>query len=226
MKAMILAAGRGKRMMPLTADQPKPMLTVHDKPLIGYHLERLRAAGITEVIINLAWCGEKIQQYCGDGSQWDLAIKYSQEVPEGLETAGGIIQALPLLGDAPFIVINGDIFTDYDVGSLTQLQLDNGHAHLVLVENPPHHPIGDFAFSQGFLDANSVPRYTFAGIALYHPAFFAGLPADFRPLAPLLRAKMAEQKVQGERYLGLWVDVGTPERLAELNLIQGQQDVG
>jgi len=226
MKAMILAAGRGKRMMPLTAEQPKPMLTVQEKPLIVYHLERLHAAGITEVIINLAWCGEKIQHYCGDGSQWGLTIHYSQEVAEGLETAGGIIQALPLLGDAPFLVINGDIFTDYDVSSLTQLQLDDGHAHLVLVENPSHHPQGDFAFAQGHLVANSEPRFTFAGIALYHPTFFAGLPVDFRPLAPLLRAKMAEHKVHGERYLGVWVDVGTPERLAELNIIQGQRNVG
>ena len=218
MKAMILAAGRGKRMMPLTAEQPKPMLKVNGRPLLDYHLSRLKAAGVTEVVINLAWCGDVIREFCQQGQQWGLQIQYSQEPPQGLETAGGIIQALPLLGDEPFIVINGDVFTDYDVHSLTQLHIDPGQAHLVLIENPDHNPSGDFSLCQGAVKSEGEVCHTFAGIALYHPAFFKGLSADFRPLAPLLREKMTNNQVSGELYLGKWVDVGTPERLRQLDL--------
>ena len=162
MKAMILAAGRGKRMMPLTADLPKPMLKVHGKPLIEYHIERLKRAGIKDVIINLAWQGDKIEQYFGSGKMHGVSIEYSYEPEEALETAGGIIKALPMLcnGCDAFIVINGDIFTDYDVHALTQLHLSENEAHIVLVENPPHHPSGDFTLGL----PNQEARYTFSGI--------------------------------------------------------------
>ncbi|MBE0365305.1 hypothetical protein PULV_a2076 [Pseudoalteromonas ulvae UL12] len=220
MKAMILAAGRGKRMMPLTAEQPKPMLKVNDRPLLDYHLSCLKAAGVTDVVINLAWCGDVIRAFCQQGQKWGLDIQYSPEPPEGLETAGGIIQALPLLGEEPFIVINGDVFTDYDAHSLIQLQIDPGHAHLVLIENPEHNPSGDFSLSHGMVKSEGEVCHTFAGIAVYHPTFFTGLSAEFRPLAPLLREKMAHNQVTGELYLGQWVDVGTPERLAQLDASQ------
>ena len=157
MKAMILAAGRGQRMMPLTAELPKPMLKVQGKPLIEHHIERLKTAGITDFIINLAWQGDKIRAYFGDGSRLGVHIEYSQEPEQGLETAGGIIQALPLLGEQ-FIVINGDIFTDYDVSSLLHIHLDAGEAHIVLVENPAHNPNGDFTLRH--LSADS-PKYTY-----------------------------------------------------------------
>ncbi|WP_372761759.1 N-acetylmuramate alpha-1-phosphate uridylyltransferase MurU [Pseudoalteromonas sp.] len=213
MKAMILAAGRGKRMMPLTATMPKPMLQVAGKPLIEHHINNLKRAGISEMVINLAWQGDKIKHYFNDGSQWGVNITYSQEVAGGLETAGGIIQALPLLGES-FIVINGDVFTDYDVSALTQLHLQPGEAHIVLVENPPHNLTGDFTLSH--LGSDS-PKYTFSGIGRYHADFFAGLSAGVRPLGPILREKLNEHLVSTELYIGQWDDVGTPQRLATLN---------
>ncbi|MEC8327872.1 MAG: nucleotidyltransferase family protein [Pseudomonadota bacterium] len=218
MRAMILAAGRGKRMMPLTADTAKPMLKVNGKPLIEYHIERLKAAGISEIVINLAWCGESIRNTLGDGSQFGVSLIYSDEGGEGLETAGGIINALDLLSET-FIVINGDIFTDYDATSLMQIALLPQQAHLVLVENPAHNPNGDFSLVQGFAssDSNAETKHTFAGIALYHKSFFANTKADFLPLAPMLREKMVEKLVTAELYIGNWQDIGTPERLAEIN---------
>lgn len=221
MKAMILAAGRGKRMMPLTRELAKPMLEVKGKPLIVYHIERLAEAGVVDIVVNLAWCGDTIEDYLGDGSQYGVSITYSRESEGGLETAGGIINALDTLSDE-FIVINGDIYTDYDVSSLTQLSLLPHQAHVVLVENPGHHPTGDFAMRQGFvhLGEEGELRHTFSGIALYHKAFFANLSNEFLALGPLLRDKMRTQLVTAELYLGVWHDIGTPERLREINKME------
>lgn len=213
MKAMILAAGRGQRMMPLTQAMPKPMLKVQNKPLIEHHVNNLKAAGITDIVINLAWQGDKIKEYFKDGSQFGVNIVYSQEVEGGLETAGGIIQALPLLGES-FIVINGDVFTDYDVSSLMQLHLQPGEAHLVLIENPPHNLDGDFTLSHLSPDSQ---KYTFSGISRYQADFFNGLEPGIRPLGPLLREKLSKHLVSTELYIGNWDDIGTPARLTALN---------
>ncbi|AQQ00223.1 mannose-1-phosphate guanylyltransferase [Pseudoalteromonas aliena] len=213
MKAMILAAGRGQRMMPLTQNMPKPMLKVAGKPLIEHHIDSLKAAGISDIVINLAWQGDKIKDYFKDGSQFGVSIEYSQEIKGGLETAGGIIQALPLLGDS-FIVINGDIFTDYDVSSLAQLHLQPGEAHIVLIENPPHNPEGDFTLSH--LSPES-PKYTFSGISRYQADFFKGIELGSCPLGPILRKKLSERLISTELYIGQWDDIGTPERLVTLN---------
>ncbi|MEL0632157.1 nucleotidyltransferase family protein [Pseudoalteromonas carrageenovora] len=213
MKAMILAAGRGKRMMPLTQNMPKPMLKVAEKPLIEHHINNLKAAGITDIVINLAWQGDKIKDYFKDGSQFGVSINYSQEVEGGLETAGGIIQALPLLGDS-FIVINGDVYADYDVSALKQLHLQPGEAHIVLIENPAHNPDGDFTLSHL---SNESQKYTFSGISRYHADFFKGLAQGVRALGPLLREKLNEHLVSTELYIGQWDDIGTPARLDELN---------
>ena len=213
MKAMILAAGRGQRMMPLTQAMPKPMLKVQNKPLIEHHVNNLKAAGITDIVINLAWQGDKIKAYFKDGSQFGVNIVYSQEVEGGLETAGGIIQALPLLGES-FIVINGDVFTDYDVSSLMQLHLQPGEAHLVLIENPPHNLDGDFTLSHLSPDSQ---KYTFSGISRYQADFFNGLEPGIRPLGPLLREKLSKHLVSTELYIGNWDDIDTPARLTALN---------
>lgn len=213
MKAMILAAGRGQRMMPLTQNMPKPMLAVAGKPLIEHHIVNLKTAGITEIVINLAWQGDKIKDYFANGSKWGVNIRYSQEVAGGLETAGGIIAALPLLGDT-FIVINGDIYTDYDVSALTQLHLQAGEAHIVLIENPPHNPNGDFALSHLSSDSQ---KYTFSGIGRYQADFFNDFEQGVRPLGPILAKKLTEHLVSTELYIGQWDDVGTPERLSALN---------
>jgi len=213
MKAMILAAGRGQRMMPLTQAMPKPMLKVQNKPLIEHHVNNLKAAGITDIVINLAWHGDKIKAYFKDGSEFGVNIVYSQEVEGGLETAGGIIQALPLLGES-FIVINGDVFTDYDVSSLVQLHLQPGEAHLVLIENPPHNLDGDFTLSHLSPDSQ---KYTFSGISRYQADFFNGLEPGIRPLGPLLREKLSKHLVSTELYIGNWDDIGTPARLTALN---------
>ncbi|MDY0007862.1 MAG: nucleotidyltransferase family protein [Spongiibacteraceae bacterium] len=219
MRAMILAAGLGTRMRPLTDCLPKPLLAVGDKPLIVWHLERLAAAGITEVVINHAWLGEQIEAALGDGARWGLRIAYSAE-GEPLETAGGIVRALPLLGDAPFLVINGDVWCDFDVAGLALAAGDL--ASLVLVANPAHHPEGDFVLAaEGRVHASGAPgqppRLTFAGISLLSPALFQGLPQGPRPLAPLLVEAMHQGRVGGVLHRGRWVDVGTPQRLAELD---------
>ncbi|ESP94891.1 N-acetylmuramate alpha-1-phosphate uridylyltransferase MurU [Pseudoalteromonas luteoviolacea] len=225
MKAMILAAGRGQRMMPLTADMPKPLLEVGNKPLIEYHLERLKLAGITQVVINLAWQGDKIERYFGDGKRLGMQIDYSYEPEGGLETAGGIVKAMPMLckDHDTFIVINGDIFTDYDVHALSQLQLMPAEAHLVLVENPPHNPAGDFRLSHQ--PANE-QTYTFSGIGLYHRAFFDNLSVEKIPLGPMLRSGIEEGVVSCELYVGVWHDIGTPERLSEINAALEASNVG
>lgn len=214
MKAMILAAGRGERMRPLTDKTPKPLLQAGGRALIEYHLANLKQAGIHEVVINHAWLGRQIEAALGDGSRYGLSIRYSAE-GEALETAGGIQRALPLLGETPFIAINGDIWTDY---SLDMLPRDPaGLAHLVLVENPPHHPAGDFQLDSGYVAAQGAACLTFSGIGVYRPALFSGVAPGKAPLAPLLRAAMAKREVTGEHYTGRWFDIGTPERLAELD---------
>ena len=212
---MILAAGRGERMRPLTDHTPKPLLEVGGKPLIVWHIERLRQAGIVDIVINIAHLGYRIPERLGDGSRWGVRIVYSDEQEEGgLETLGGIVKALPLLGNEPFWVINGDVFCDYPVTPHCTLA-EGIKAHLVLVANPPHHPRGDFDLSEGrVLDR---PRYTYAGIGVYDPSLFASVPQGKRPLAPLLREAMGRGEISGEYYDGLWVDVGTPDRLSVLD---------
>jgi N-acetyl-alpha-D-muramate 1-phosphate uridylyltransferase len=220
MKAMILAAGRGERMRPLTDDLPKPLLEVGGKMLIEYQLEKCKAAGITDVVINHAWLGEKIEQALGDGTRYGLKIQYSAE-GEALETAGGIIHALPLLGDAPFVVINGDIFCDYDISGLPMTL--SGLAHLVLVNNPSHHPQGDFALSgSNKVTETGKDKLTFSGIGVYHPDLFKAYPEGKRALAPVLRQAMQQARVTGEYFQGEWYDIGTPERLHQLDLSLGK----
>lgn len=214
MKAMILAAGRGERMRPLTDTTPKPLLKVGEKHLIEYHLDNLRQAGIRDVVINHAWLGEQIEATLGDGQRYGVTIRYSREA-EALETAGGIRQALSMLDDGPFVVINGDIWTDYPLRDLPTEPA--GLAHLVLVDNPPHHPEGDFMLQDGRVLATGTNCLTFSGIGLYRPALFAGLEPGKAPLAPLLREAMSGDQVSGEHHRGHWFDIGTPERLAELD---------
>jgi len=211
MKAMILAAGRGERLRPLTDSLPKPLLEVQGKPLIVHHLEALSRAGFSEIVINLSWLGDQIRALLGNGEAFGLAIEYSEE-PEALETAGGIVQALPLLGER-FVVINADIFTDYDFANLKQDSI----AHLVLVENPRHHADGDFTLTESTIGTEGSPRYTFSGISQYHRSFFAGLSPGKQALAPLLFAAAAKQQVTGELFHGSWSDIGTAERVADLN---------
>lgn len=208
---MILAAGRGERMRPLTDHIPKPLLTVAGKPLITWQIERLAAAGFTELVINHAHLGHQIEAALGDGSRWGVRIFYSAE-GEGraLETGGGIYNALPLLGDEPFLVINGDVFTDLDFASLSMP--DHCLANLVLVGNPPHNPVGDFQLSDGRVSDTGGARLTFSGIGVYHPALFDECQAGAFPLAPLLRQAMLSDSVCGIHFAGHWIDVGTPER--------------
>ncbi|MDE2309418.1 MAG: nucleotidyltransferase family protein [Betaproteobacteria bacterium] len=221
MMAMLLAAGRGERMRPLTDHTPKPLLHAGGKPLIVWHIERLAHAGITGLIINHAHLGAQIENTLGDGSRYGTHIRYSPEHPSALETAGGIAHALHLLGSEPFAVINSDIYCDYDFAHLparaAALHASGDVAHLVLVNNPVHHPTGDFGLQQGRV-TDSTPKLTFSGIGIYQPALFAGIVrGTAAPLAPLLRAQIAQGKVSGEHYRGCWVDIGTPQRLEELD---------
>jgi N-acetyl-alpha-D-muramate 1-phosphate uridylyltransferase len=220
MKAMILAAGRGERMRPLTDHTPKPLLQVGGKALIVWHLERLAAAGFRQVVINHAHLGAQIETALGDGSRFGLSISYSPEPPGALETAGGIAQALPLLGDAPFLVINGDIFCDWDVAQAPHIAtaLGNDLAHLVLVPNPTQHPSGDFVLSGHRVSENGSAKLTFSGTGIYQPEMFKKTESGTRAkLAPLLIDAMNTDRVSGSRHDGRWVDVGTPERLEALN---------
>ncbi|MGY2186740.1 D-glycero-alpha-D-manno-heptose 1-phosphate guanylyltransferase [compost metagenome] len=214
MKAMILAAGKGERMRPLTLTTPKPLVRAGGVPLIEYHLRALAAAGFTEIVINHAWLGQQIEDYLGDGSRYGVSIQYSPE-GEPLETGGGIFRALPLLGDDAFVVVNGDIWTDYDFSVLHQPIV--GLAHLVLANNPAHHPSGDFQLIDGQVRDGQpdAATLTYSGIAVLHPQLFEGCSAGAFKLAPLLRAAMANGQVSGEHLNGQWVDVGTHERLAE-----------
>ena len=231
MKALIFAAGLGERMRPLTDATPKPLLAVGGKPLIAWHLERLAAIGVREVVVNVSWLAEQFPQALGDGQRWGLRIAWSHEGPEPLETGGGMHHALPLLGDgadAPFIAVNGDIWSDYDFARLPREPA--GDAHLVLVDNPVHNRDGDFALhDDGRLASDGGDRLTFAGIGVYRPGLFddwqaaiggapgaGATPPRFR-LAPLLRRAMDRDRVTGEHHRGRWTDVGTPQRLAELD---------
>ena len=223
MKAMILAAGRGERMRPLTDTVPKPLLQVGGKALIVRHIEKLARAGFDEIVINHAYLGQMIEAELGNGEKFDIDIFYSPETSE-LETAGGIANALPLLGSAVFPVINADIFCDFDFRDLLaealMLEEDPGRsAHLVLVDNPAHHPHGDFVLRHGYLALEGAPRLTFSGIGIYRPEFFHGIPRGEKvALAPLLHSGIADDRVSGEHFSGRWTDVGTPARLAQLNL--------
>lgn len=215
MKAMVLAAGRGERMRPLTDDIPKALLLAGNKPLIEYHIEALAKAGINEIVINHAHLGKQIEKMLGDGHHFGIEIIYSAEGDTGLETGGGIFHALPLLGNAPFIVVNADIWCDYPFERLPAKL--SGLAHLVLVNNPAHHPQGDFVLNTTQVSNEGDARLTFSGIGLYRPALFEGCSPGVFTLAPLLRKAIDEGKVSGEHYEGNWVDIGTPERLKELN---------
>ncbi|GGB61386.1 nucleotidyltransferase family protein [Shewanella inventionis] len=220
MKAMILAAGRGERLRPLTDTLPKPLVNVAGKPLIEYHLEKLAQLGVKEVVINHAWLGHKLPQVLGDGQRWGITIHYSGET-EALETAGGIKQALPLLGTDPFLVINGDIFIDTLPGNLNWAveQVSQGHAaaFLWLVDNPEHHPQGDFSVdAASTLSVNDSQKLTFSGIGVYHPQFFNPVPAGKQALGPLLKEAISKQQVKGAYFNTYWCDVGTLARLEQL----------
>lgn len=230
MRAMILAAGLGTRMRPLTDNTPKPLLVVGGKPLIVWHIEALRAASITEIVINTAWLGHKLEAALGDGRRYGVNIHWSHE-PDGqpLETAGGIVQALPLLGHSPFMLVNGDIWLRKHLTPLRTALTSGRQAHLVLVDNPAHHPQGDFLLASGTEPAVAGQRHalssrdvagerlTYAGLAVYCPTLFQGLARGVRPLAPLLHEAIADGMVSGEYFSGPWVDVGTPERLRSLD---------
>lgn len=216
MRAMLLAAGRGERLRPLTDSVPKALVPAGGKPLIVRHLERLAAAGCREAVINVSHLGEKVIDALGDGRRYGIALAYSRE-PRPLETAGGIAQALPLLGPAPFLLVNADVYCEADFGPLMARRLDAALAHLVLVPNPPHRAHGDFALEGGRVRNEGAPRYTYAGVALVSPQLVAGVRAGEKaPLAPLLRAAADRDLLGGELYTGRWQDVGTAERLAEL----------
>ena len=224
MKAMILAAGEGRRMRPLTDVTPKPLLEVAGKPLIEHHIARLSAAGFSEVVVNVSHLGQQLVDFLGDGSQWRITISISAEQTP-LETAGGIIQALPRLGDAPFLLVNGDVFTDYPLAKLRETAPFERGAHIVLVPNPEHRPLGDFALQDDRV--GQLPSIetvvgdsmvvTYSGIGVYAPALFADSAPGRQPLKPLLYEAIARASLSGELYEGMWEDVGTPQRLTALN---------
>lgn len=216
MKAMILSAGRGERMRPLTDTLPKPLLEVQGKPLIVWHIEKLSACGFAEIIINIAHLGYKIKEFLGNGSKYGINIAYSDEQKEGaLESAGGIIKALPLLGNDTFLVVNGDIFCDYNFDG--NFKLEGRLAHLILVPNPEHNPNGDFSLNGTSVLNDADIKYTFSGIAYYNPEFFKGFKPEKLALAPLLRSAIKQEKVSGELYKNKWYDIGTPQRLEKIN---------
>jgi MurNAc alpha-1-phosphate uridylyltransferase len=217
MKAMILAAGRGERMRPLTDTTPKPLLRIGGQTMIERHVYALARVGITELVINHAHLGDQIEQALGNGHAYGVSISYSPETEGALETGGGIFNALPLLGRDPFLVVNSDIWTDFVFDQLP-LQPD-GLAHLVMVDNPEHHPQGDFSLSGGRLSQKGPAMLTFSGIGVYRPELFSGSVAGAFPLAPLLRRAMDEGQVSGEHYRGSWFDIGTPERLDTVNRV-------
>jgi MurNAc alpha-1-phosphate uridylyltransferase len=218
MKAMILAAGRGERLRPHTDITPKPLIQVGEHRLIEYHLFNLASAGINDVIINTSWLADQIQQTLGSGDKYSLSITYSDEGDQALETAGGIINALPLLGDEPFIIINGDVWSDYDFSLLTNRPVSS-EAHLVLVNNPEHNKKGDFSLDNEHVSNSGDDMFTYSGIGLYSPEFFEGTTPGKSALGPLLRTKCKQQKVSGEIHSGQWLDIGTIERLVELRSI-------
>ncbi|MGH1485794.1 MAG: N-acetylmuramate alpha-1-phosphate uridylyltransferase MurU [Cellvibrionaceae bacterium] len=215
---MILAAGFGERMRPLTEHTPKPLLKVGGKSLIEYHLERLSSVGVRDVIINVAHLGDQIKKVLGSGERWQLSIQYSVE-PEPLETAGAIVHALPLLGESPFLLVNGDVWTDFPFTSLLSKELDNALGHLVLVNNPEHHPGGDFSIDHGLLANKNEQAYTFAGVSLLHPSLLADYPESrIRfPLGEVFRYFLSQKKLTAEHYSGQWFDIGTVDRLESLD---------
>jgi N-acetyl-alpha-D-muramate 1-phosphate uridylyltransferase len=215
MRAMILAAGRGERMRPLTDVTPKPLLEVAGKALIVHQIEALESAGVDEIVINTGYLGEQIQYELGTGSMFGVDIVYSDEGENTLETAGGIIQALPLLGDDPFIVTNADIYTDFDYQLLPEEP--DFDAHLVLVNNPPHNPKGDFVFENGRIIEQGAQKLTYSGIAMFYPHFFENCTPGRAPLAPLLHLATKTNRLGGQHYTGIWFDIGTPTRLKEIN---------
>ncbi len=219
MKAMILSAGRGERMRPLTDSLPKPLLEVQGKALIVWHLQKLASLGFKDIVINIAHLGYKIPEALGDGSQWNLNITYSDESKEGaLESAGGIKKALGLLGEETFLVVNGDIFCDYDFD--IDFKLGDNLAHLILVPNPTHHPKGDFGLKENYLWDDSEVKYTFSGIGYYKPKLFNDIEYGKSALAPLLREAIKKAKVSGELFTNMWHDIGTPQRLENINRIK------
>lgn len=218
---MVLAAGRGERLRPITDTVPKPLVPVGGKPLIVYHLEALARAQIHEIVINLSWLGEQIRSALGDGSAYGVSIQYSDEGAVALETGGGIFKALPLLGNAPFLLVNGDVWTDLELSPLCVAAAADAQAgalaRLVLVPNPPQHPRGDFALEgEDVVDAEQ-QRLTYSGIGVYRPEFFQGCTPGRFPMLPLLKRAMANRQLRGQLYRGSWCDVGTPQRLSELD---------
>ncbi len=218
-RAIVLAAGRGERMRPLTLTTPKPLLNVGGTPLIVHHLRRLAAAGIQDVAVNVSWLKDEFPRLLGDGTRYGVRIRYFDEGPEPLDVGGGIFNALPFFEGAPFAVVNGDVYSDYPLPA--QLPDAGRLGHLVLVENPVQHPRGDFALECGELRLSGPRRYTYSGLATLHPALFAGVTPGARPLKPLLDRALAAGRLSGEVYAGVWNDVGTPERLAALNALIG-----
>lgn len=221
MKAMIMAAGRGERMRPLTNHTPKPLLMAGGKPLIIHTLENLRDAGFSDFVINIAHLGKQIIDYLGKGDRLGVNIVYSDEGETPLETAGGIIKALPLLGDTPFLAVNGDIATNFPFEVLRHRKIDM--AHLILVDNPEHHPLGDFGFNGNLLNDDTTEKFTFSGIGVYHPDLFAGSRQKICKLAPILREAMRYNRISGEKFNGFWMDIGTPQRLIELDSLYQQR---
>ena len=227
MKAMLLAAGEGRRMKPLTDVRPKPLLTVAGRPLIEHHIVRLRDAGVTDIVVNVSYLGQQLVEFLGDGSRWGVELTVSEETAP-LETAGGVVQALPYLGDQPFLLVNGDIYTDFPFVTLRRVSLIAGGGYVVLVANPDHHPEGDFCLHEhrlGFIEDNAsvsepagyIQSMTYSGIGLYDPQLFTAEAPGKNPLRPLLDRAVAGALLQGELYRGVWEDIGTPERLASIN---------
>lgn len=216
MKVMILAAGRGERMGALTKTCPKPLLKVAGRALIEHHLVTLKRQGFTEFVINVAYLGEQIKAALGNGEQWGVHIEYSDEGEQALETGGGIFKALPLLGKAPFLVVNADVWTDFPFASL-RTKVDKG-IHLVLVNNPEHNKNGDFCIQDGVVRLADKERYTYSGLGVFNPDVFKQHSSGVFPLAPMIRQLITKDQVSGELYGGEWVDVGTPDRLADLNV--------
>jgi N-acetyl-alpha-D-muramate 1-phosphate uridylyltransferase len=220
---MILAAGRGERMRPLTDRVPKPLINIAGRPLIAHLIERLARAGFSDFVVNVSHLANLIERGLGDGSRFGVRIVYSHE-EQALETGGGIANALPLLGNEPFVVINSDIYCDFDYARLAsaaaKLRFETVRAHLVLVDNPPHHPTGDFCLTADRISVDGPRRLTFSGIGAYSPGLFANVVRGSKcQLAALLKPAMEQGAVHGEHHPGFWMDVGTPQRLAELERI-------
>ncbi|HZT04812.1 MAG TPA: nucleotidyltransferase family protein [Steroidobacteraceae bacterium] len=215
-RAMLLAAGRGERLRPITDTLPKPLVEVAGKPLIAYHLEALHRAGVREVVVNLSWLGEKIRAALGDGGRYGVHIAYSEEGPVPLETGGGIHRALPLLGSGPFLVVNSDVWTNMDFARVLTLE-EGADARLMLAPNPPHHPRGDFGLEGDFVVEREADCLTYTGIGMYRPELFEGCAPGKFPLLPLLKRAIAARRLRGEVYRGEWLDIGSPDRLARLD---------